>query len=310
MGHLRHHLGFNFRPAALGRTFVLVLWLYCCATSFAKGAPTDWDIVWNDEFAGTSLDTSKWDVVDWKTPYNNERQAYHPSQVTVSGGNLVLTSIDIPYGDKAYRSGKVESKWAQQFGRWEVRAKLPGTKGTWPAIWLLPDGKKYPWPSQGEIDIMEHRGDKPTITTSAFHWGQNPRGRRYLTDEQDLSLSGRQVDFTDGFHTYAVEWDAEKIHFFVDDVHHFTVSDTETDGFISGQSAPMEVQLNVAVGGDYVKDAQPDKTSVWPQQMLVDYVRVYARAAATGEKNLLGNQRTNATRALRSLRSDVNSPTR
>ena len=267
---------------------LLTCWTLAHSALSSLADQPGWRLVWNDEFAGTSLDASKWDAVDWKSPYNNERQAYHPSQVTVSGGNLELTSIDLPYGDKAYRSGKVESKWAQQFGRWEIRAKLPGTKGTWPAIWLLPDGKKYPWPSQGEIDIMEHRGDIPTITTSAFHWGPNSRGRRFLTDEQGISLSGRQVNFTDDFHTYAVEWDAEKIHFFVDGVHHFTVSDAETDGFIGGQSAPMEVQLNVAVGGDYVKDAQPDTTSIWPQQMLVDYVRVYVRAATTGKNESVG----------------------
>ncbi len=251
-------------------------------TASASAAPPGWDLVWNDEFEGSSLDTSKWDAIDWTTPFNNELQAYHPGQVAVTGGNLALTAIDMPYGGKAYRSGKVKSKWAQQYGRWEVRAKLPGTRGTWPAIWLLPELRQYPWPSQGEIDIMEHRGDKPTMTTSAFHWGPNPRGRKFLTSKQEISHAGRLVDFTDSFHTYAVEWDAQKLRFFVDDVHHYTIHDRDTDGFLGGQSAPAEVQLNVAVGGDYVDDVQPDGTSVWPQQMLVDYVRVYVREATTG----------------------------
>lgn len=236
-----------------------------------------WKLVWSDEFEGAALDTSKWDIIDWTTPHNNERQAYHPDQVTVSGGNLVLTAVDIPYGGKAYRSGKVESKWTKQYGRWEVRAKLPRTQGTWPAIWLLPDGRQYPWPTQGEIDIMENRGDKPTKITSAYHWGPSPRKRKFLSEKREISRSDRLVDFAEGFHIYAVEWDASELRFFVDDVQFFTINDSDTDGFLSSQSAPAEVLLNIAVGGDYVGDAQPDETSVWPQRMLVDYVRVYAR---------------------------------
>ncbi len=255
----------------------LVCWIFSLISSPAHGDSPGWKLVWSDEFEGTSLDTSKWDIIDWTTPHNNERQAYHPDQITVSGGNLVLTAVDIPYGGKAYRSGKVESKWTKQYGRWEVRAKLPKTQGTWPAIWLLPDGRQYPWPTQGEIDIMENRGDKPTRITSAFHWGPSPRKRKFLSEKREISRSDRLVDFAEGFHTYAVEWDAQELRFFVDEVQFFTINDSDTDGFLSSQSAPAEVLLNVAVGGDYVGDAQPDETSVWPQQMLVDYVRVYVR---------------------------------
>jgi beta-glucanase (GH16 family) len=276
---------FHLRCRTLGRIFILACGVYSLANSPAMGVPPGWELVWYDEFNGKELDTSKWEPVDWTTPHNNERQAYHPDQVTVSGGNLVLTANDIPYGEKAYRSGKVESKWSGQYGRWEVCAKLPKTRGTWPAIWLLPDVSQYPWPSQGEIDILEHRGDKPTTTTSAFHWGPNARKRAFLFDKHETTCAGRPVDYTDGFHKYAVEWDARELKFFVDDVHHYTVSDTDTNGFLKSQSAPAEVQLNVAVGGDYLDDAQPDESSVWPQQMLVDYVRVYVRKAQIETKD-------------------------
>ena len=209
-----------------------------------------------------------------------------PSRVTVSGGYLVLTADDADFGGKSYTSGKVESKWAQQFGRWEVRAKLPGTKGTWPAIWLLPEVRRYPWPSQGEIDIMEHRGDKPTLTTSAFHWGPNPRGRKFLMDKHELAFNGRPVDFTDSFHTYAVRVGRPEASVLRRRCPPLYGSTTQIPTvFLSGQSAPAEVLLNVAVGGDYVDDAQPDETSVWPQRMLVDYVRVYVREATT-KKNV------------------------
>ena len=280
---------FPDRVWSVSKRALFAAWFVVASASLICAAPPSWKFVWSDEFEGSSLDTSKWEPILWTTPHNNERQAYHPSRVTVSGGNLVLTADDADFDGKSYTSGKVESKWAQLYGRWEVRAKLPGTRGTWPAIWLLPDVRRHPWPSQGEIDIMEHRGDKPAMTTSAFHWGPNSRGRKFLADEQEISRAGRLVDFTDSFHIYAVEWDAQKLRFFVDDVHHYTIDDADTDGFLSGQTAPAEVQLNVAVGGDYLDDAQPDETSVWPQQMLVDYVRVYVREETTGTNVPIGN---------------------
>ena len=240
-------------------------------------APPGWKLVWSDEFDGDTLDTSKWDAIEWKTPHNNELQAYHPSRVTVEDGNLVLTADDQDYGGKTYTSGKAESKWTRQYGRWEIRAKLPGTRGTWPAIWLLPDADKHPWPTQGEIDIMENRGNQPHMTSSAYHYGPNPAGRQFTYQQQRTSILGELENYHDEFHTYAVEWDAGKLRFFVDDINYFTVHDASVAGFLSAQTAPMEVVLNVAVGGDFVEDAPPNDSSQWPQQMLVDYVRVYQR---------------------------------
>lgn len=247
-------------------------------TETVVGAPAGWNMVWSDEFTGTTLDISKWDASFWNTPFNNEQQAYRPDHVTVSGGNLVLTADDSNNGGKDYTSGKVESKIANQYGRWEVRAKLPGTKGTWPAIWLLPDTNIYPWPTQGEVDIMENRGNQPNLTSSAFHYGEQWPNNQFQFDEQMTSHSGQLENYHDEFHTYAVEWDSAKIRFFVDEVSYFTLYDQDVDGTISNQ-APMEVNLNVAVGGDFLGGEQPDGSSVWPQQMLVDYVRVYERNA-------------------------------
>lgn len=245
--------------------------------SFA--AQPDWKLVWSDEFESAELDTEKWEPIDWTTPYNNERQAYRPSHVSVIDGCLVLTADKSPSGGKEYTSGKVESRWAQQYGRWVIRARLPATRGTWPAIWLLPDTNKYPWPTQGEIDIMEFRGDLPTQSTSAYHWGKSSKKRKFLVDDHQLaqSDSDHAVDFSDDFHVFTVEWDPDSLRFFVDDKLHHTIEDSQTDGFISRQTAPAEILLNVAVGGDYLDDAQPDGSSIWPQKMLVDYVRVYSR---------------------------------
>lgn len=249
------------------------------AHTHAQSAPAGWTLTWNDEFDGTQLDTTKWDPIFWNTPFNNERQAYRPDRATVSGGNLVLTADNTPNGGKQYTSGKVESVYAQQHGRWEVRAKLPSTLGTWPAIWLLPDTNTWPWPSQGEIDIMENRGHQPNTVSSAFHYGPDFFGRQFEVEE--IHYSGPTAgNYHNDFHIYAVEWDASQIRFFVDDVNYHTITDAQVGGFLSSQTAPMEVNLNVAVGGDFLGGSQfqPNSSSVWPQQMLVDYVRIYERS--------------------------------
>lgn len=260
----------------------VVLLALCSTTAYA--APAGWNYTWGDEFNANSIDGSKWDRINWNTPHNNELQAYHHSRTSASGGNLVLRADAQDFGGKLYTSGKVESKFAQQHGRWEVRAKLPGTLGTWPAIWLLPATQTYPWPSQGEIDFMENRGSQPHLVSSALHWGPNFEGRQFTYDEHVSSTAGQADNFHDEFHIYTVEWDASKIRFFVDDVHYHTITNAETansfypNGFLAQQTAPMELNLNVAVGGDFLGGAQPDDNiSVWPQEMLIDYVRVYER---------------------------------
>jgi len=260
----------------------VVLWVALLmplvAPSLTIAAPPGWTQTWGDEFNGSQLDTTKWDPIWWNTPFNNERQAYRPDRATVSGGNLVLTADDTPNGGKQYTSGKVESTYTQQYGRWEVRANLPGTQGTWPAIWLLPDTNIYGWPTQGEIDILENRGHQPNLVSSAFHYGPNVQGHQYTFDEETYS-GPTAGNYHNDFHIYAVEWDANELKFFVDDVNYHTITDNQLGGFLSNQTAPMETVLNLAVGGDFLggQQYQPNSSSAWPQEMLIDYVRIFQR---------------------------------
>jgi beta-glucanase (GH16 family) len=242
----------------------------------ARAQIPGWTQVWNDEFDGSAVDTTKWRNLTWTSPHNNERQAYVPSQASVANGMLTITATNQPYGGKQYRSSRLESNYSNQYGRWEIRAKLPSTKGTWPAIWLLPNVDQHPWPSQGEIDILENRGSQPELTSAAFHYGPNWQAHQYVYSENTVNRFATPVNYHDGFHTYAVEWDAKKIRFFIDDVNWYSIYDADVNGTISN-SAPMETVLNVAVGGDFLGDAQPDGSSTWPQSMLVDYVRVFER---------------------------------
>jgi beta-glucanase (GH16 family) len=236
-------------------------------------APVGWTQVWNDEFEGGTLDAAKWQPETTTNPANNERQAYIPQQVSVSGGNMVITSENVPYGGKSYRSGRVHSVYTQRHGRWEIRADLPTSRGMWPAIWLLPDGN---WPSQGEIDIMENRGTQTGLTSSAYHFGTNPPYfHDYRYGEQTTAKFGVSQNYHTGFHTYAVEWDAKKLRFFVDDVHYLTLFDSDMGGYLGRQTAQMRTILNTAVGGDFLGALQPNNTTVWPQQFLIDYVRVF-----------------------------------
>ncbi|TWU51036.1 Glucan endo-1,3-beta-glucosidase A1 precursor [Rubripirellula tenax] len=269
------------RRGLLNRLLPLVLLasLSLSAHSVLAQAPavSGFDLAWLDEFDGMSIDSSKWDVADTNVPTNNSLQDYLPDQVSVSGGNLVITAENSASRGLPYVSGSVISKVAQQYGRWEVRANLPTGKGMWPAIWLLSDTTKNAWPSQGEIDIMENRGDQPNLTSSAFHYGTNPPfSHQFVAKEQQSVAGGSQVNYHNSFHNYAVEWDNKQIRFYVDDVHHATVRDSDTGGFISRQSDGMNVILNLAVGGDFLDN--PDASTPWPQDFRVDHVYAYTKA--------------------------------
>ena len=254
---------------------IVAISLFCLTLANAQPPEVSgYKINWYDEFFGSSLDESKWTAVFSTNPTNNSLHAYLPANVLVNGGDLVLVSTDEPFGQFDYRSGQVISTSAQRYGRFEVRGRLPTSRGMWPAIWLLPNAA---WPSQGEIDIMENRGDQPFLTSSAFHWGTNPPFNHFFVySEQETFVDGDVNNYHNSLHTYAVEWDPDQIRFYVDGVHHYTVRDDDVGGFLSGtQSAPMNLIINTAIGGNFLAD--PDQTTQWPQFFRVDYVYVYDR---------------------------------
>ena len=231
-----------------------------------------WDLVWNDEFDGTSLNTTNWTALDRRDSFNNELQYYHPDQVAVTGGNLELTAIDVPRQGKAYQSGLVTSNDLFGPGRFEARIDLPTTQGMWPAFWL--NANHVQWPLGGEIDIMENRGSQPHLTSSAYHWQTNPGPccdqHQYVGSDYTATEGGQPVNFHDSFHTYTAEWDETTIKYYVDGNLHYTV--TETPGRPVYETH-KNIILNVAVGGWFGGD--PDATTQFPQTMYVDYVRYW-----------------------------------
>jgi beta-glucanase (GH16 family) len=245
-----------------------------------------WRLIWHDEFDGTAINTQNWELLDQQNSFNNEKQYYRPEQASVNQGNLRITATNERLANKQYRSARLESQQAFGPGRFEARIDLPTTQGMWPAFWLLP--KSEQWPTAGEIDILENRGSQPTIVSSAYHWQKDPGPccdqHQFVFEEYTANNGGSPVNFHNGFHVYAVEWDATQLRFYVDGTLHYTVNETTNRPIFE---TPMNIILNLAVGGTFGGD--PDATTVFPQVMEVDYVRVWQRQTGlSGDYNLDG----------------------
>src|SRR3954447_5316604 len=275
----------SYRFAALPPiAFVSFVSLFCFAYEASAQVPDvpGWQLRFDDEFNGTSLNTNNWTALDRQDSFNNEKQYYRPEQVTVASGNLQITATNQAFANKLYRSGLITSNTLFGPGRIEARIDLPTTQGMWPAFWMNPN--QVQWPLGGEIDILENKGSQPTITSSAFHWQKDPGpccgAHLYVTQQYQASVSGTPVNFTTGFHTYGVEWDknpttnANEIRYYVDGNKFFTVTQTSAMSDANFTTA-KNIILNLAVGGDFGGD--PNGTTVFPQMMLVDYVRVWHR---------------------------------
>lgn len=257
------------------------------ALALAAGpAAASWSLVWSDEFNGTSLDATNWapdigngcpTLCGWG---NNELQYYRSQNVAVTGGNLVLTTKAESFGGNAYTSGKVTTRGKRSFlyGRVEMRAKLPTGGGMWPAFWMMPAADAYGgWAASGEIDIMESANGTTAIGGALHYGGQYP---------ENTSTSGSYapggINFADAFHVYAVEWEPDIMRWYVDGVLFMTRTSAlwYSANAPSNARAPFDqpfyILLNTAVGGWYTGcTTSACVTATFPQQYLVDYVRVY-----------------------------------
>jgi len=248
-----------------------------------------WKLVWSDEFngpTGTAVDASKWVSETGGGGWgNHELESYTTrlENALQQDGSLVIKAVREKYTGadgmaREYTSArlKTQGKFSQTYGRFEARIKIPRGQGIWPAFWMLGNDIDKPgWPDCGEIDIMENIGKEPALVHGTIHGpgysGANGLGGSY-------GLPGNP-QFADDFHIFAVEWEPKAIRFYVDD--HLYETRTPADipqGTKWVYDHPFFIILNVAVGGDW--PGNPDETSVFPQTMLVDYVRVYHRAGS------------------------------
>jgi len=265
--------------------FAVLLSAHVMAQHSNTAPKNSWELVWSDEFTGNSLDTARWNVLVRETSKHNELQYYLPDEVYVENGILTIRSRIRKYGSKEYTSGRLdtEGKFTPVYGRFEIRAKLPGGKGLWPAHWLYPQNRDWqmealmaqevaagrehlipearPWYS--EIDIMEFLGHEPNVLYGTLH---------YCTfDGQRRSSSGKWIgtcNYTDDFHIYALEWEPDSIRWYIDgQLLHVTTSGIP--------HTPHYIILNTAIGGSW--PGNPDSTTTFPQLHEIDYVRVYQK---------------------------------
>lgn len=235
-------------------------------------ARAGWNLVWHDEFNGPSLDTGIWNYeVNGDGGGNNELQYYtaEPRNAFLENGTLVIQALKESFSGKQYTSARLNSDHKKDwlYGRVDVRAKLPYGRGLWPAIWMLPTDWVYGgWPASGEIDIMELLGHEPTRIYGTMHWGTD--AAHHLSSGSSFVLSSGS--FAGAFHVFSLEWSADSIKWFVDDRRYFA------QPTIQPFDKRFHMVLNVAVGGNW--PGSPDASTVFPQVMQVDYVRVYSKA--------------------------------
>lgn len=247
------------------------------------------ELVWADEFEGSSVDLDKWtfqlgDGSEVGLPRgwgNNELQYYQAENATVAEGLLTIVARNESVSGFNYTSARMRTlgKGDWQYGRIEMRAKLPIGKGLWPAFWMLSSEEAYGgWAASGEIDIMEYLGSEPERVLGTLHYGAPWPNNSFSGNEYDLA-SGT---FNDGFRVFAIEWEAGEIRWYVDDVHYAT----QTEWFSTNgpYPAPFDrrfyILLNLAVGGNL--PGSPDSSTEFPQEFVVDYVRAYQAGAAKG----------------------------
>ncbi len=260
------------------------------------------DVVWSDEFEGNQVDTDKWEfqigdgcsegICGWG---NNELQFYQAENATVSDGLLRITAKEQRVRAYRYTSARLRTlnKGDFKYGRFEARIKIPQGQGIWPAFWMMPTEEVYGgWPKSGEIDIMENVGHELKDVHGTIHYGDDwpnnqSKGVRF-------SLNEEQGIFADQFFTFAIEREEGEIRWYVDDVLYSTITADDLAPYNWPFDEKFHFILNVAVGGDWPGD--PDGTTVFPQVMEVDYVRVYDGffPSISGDR-IVSNQENNVT---------------
>ncbi|HVY48486.1 MAG TPA: glycoside hydrolase family 16 protein, partial [Minicystis sp.] len=250
-----------------------------------------WKLVWHDEFDGpdgSDVDPTKWAHVESGDGNGNQEREYYTSgkaNAFQQGGALHIVADALPpggggyscwYGPCQYTSGKIVSKaWGQpalfekRYGRFSVRMKIPAGQGVWPAFWLLGANiEQVNWPACGEIDVMENIGAMPAIDYGTLH-GPGGNGEASLGGQASVAMGA----LADDYHTYSIEWKAGEVKFLLDDAVYFTGTTAAFPGQWVFDDQPFYLLLNLAIGGSWPGD--PDASTVFPSELLVDWVRVY-----------------------------------
>ena len=238
-----------------------------------------YNLVWQDEFVGEILNTANWTQeggdgcpgnCGWG---NNELEYYRPENTLMTRGYLVIEAKKENFGGKNYTSSRIITKNKREFkyGRIDIRAVLPEGKGLWPALWMLGENiDNTSWPACGEIDIMELTGERPNRVIGTAHFGANLSQHQFRTAAKFLPAGQK---FSQEFHVFSIIWKEDQIQWFMDDQLFHTITPANLNGQPYPFNQPFFFIFNVAVGGNL--PGSPDATTVFPQRMIVDYVRVF-----------------------------------
>jgi hypothetical protein len=230
-----------------------------------------YNLVWQDEFNGTSVDPAHWTFETGGEWFNNELQYYRSENASVAEGVLTIEARKENFGGRNYTSARMitQNKKTFKYGRVDIRALLPEGQGIWPALWTLGNNiGSVGWPQCGEIDIMEMIGGSGREKTvhSTLHWHD---GNGHASYGLSYTTSGK--NFHEKYHVFSIIWDENQIRSFVDNQQYFIID--ITPAALSEFHHEHFFIFNVAVGG--IWPGNPDGTTKFPQQMKVDYIRVF-----------------------------------
>lgn len=234
-----------------------------------------WELVWQDEFEATEINLDDWTHEVGGNGWGNAELQYYtefPANSYIEDGSLIIQANEENYRGKRYTSARLitRDKVEVEYGRVEARIQLPEGQGIWPAFWMMGANlDEKGWPYNGEIDIMENIGREPTIVHGTVH------GPGYSGGDGISKPYSMGEPFADDYHLFAIEWEPEEIRWFVDDTLYHTLTADDVPGEWV-YDHPFFLLLNVAVGGRW--PGYPDDTTQFPQQMRVDYIRVYESA--------------------------------
>ncbi|MEL6558152.1 MAG: glycoside hydrolase family 16 protein [Bacteroidota bacterium] len=255
---------------------VIILGVTSCNSDDRQVVAQLTDLVMEDDFDQDGAPNSElwsFDIGTGDNGWGNMELQYYTDRsenVTVQNGNLLITARQESFEGSNYTSARLitKDKFEQEYGRFEARMRLPYGQGIWPAFWMLgADIDTNPWPGAGEIDIMEYRGQNPTIILGSVH-GPGYSGGEAISKSYELENDR----FDTGFHVFGIEWGPDFINYYVDDVLYNQITPED----VPGQwvfNKPFYILINLAVGGTFV--GSPNSETEFPQTMLVDYVRVY-----------------------------------
>jgi len=267
---------------------LLELLLTACSKSKMEASPTPvpeweragWELIWQDSFEGDTINPQNWVFDTGGLGWGNHERQYYTDRLEnarIEDGVLIIEARQEKYLGNKYTSARMKTQYLQTwaYGRVESRMKLPTGQGVWSAFWMLGDNfDKVGWPRCGEIDIMENIGE-PTTVYGTLH-GPGYSGR----DGIGSSYTPAGISLSEGFHVYVVEWAPGEIRWYLDD----TLFQQITDNDVPGNwvyDHPFFIILNLAVGGNW--PGYPDETTIFPQRLYVDYVRVYRKLSLTVE---------------------------